>query len=43
MKKVKEFRYKCSNCGKGCSVCYDNKKTRGVECQKCTPYLKEEK
>ena len=39
MKKTKEYKYKCSNCGKGCNVSYDNKKTNGVDCEKCTPYL----
>lgn len=43
MKKVKETKYKCSHCGKGCNVCYENNKTKGVECSSCTPYLKVEK
>lgn len=40
MKTKKGYKYKCSNCGKGANVVYDNKKTKGVECEKCTPYLK---
>ena len=38
----KEFKYKCDNCSKKSKTVYYNKKTKGWECDKCTPYLKEE-
>lgn len=39
----KEKKYTCSNCKRKTNTQYWNKKTRGWECDKCIPYLKDEK
>lgn len=35
--------YKCQKCKRECGTLYANKKANKWECEKCTPYLTEEK